>query len=142
MGKASGVFALIGALAAVIGVFSGWIGDFELTGWDLYKFTEGMLEYYFAPLAIVILGAVTVLVAGIAIGGKGGAGSRILFSLTGVGMIVLIVMFFNELIVTITFGEANFIDLITKHREGFGIGFWMVLGGGIMTAIAAAVPGK
>ena len=141
MGKASGVLALVGAALIVAGVFSKWL-DGRWTGWELYEKTEGILDFYYAPLVILALGAVTALVACVAIGGKGGAGSRIVFSLAGMGTVALFVMFFNEFIVLLSGGTIGFIEVILDHRDILGIGFYMVLGGGILTSISASIPGK
>ena len=142
MGKVSGAIALIGAAAVLIGVFSKWLDGGLWTGWEFYENTKGILDYYFAPLVMVILSVLVILMAGLAMGGKGGAGTRIVFSLAGMGTVALLVMFFNEFILWLSVGTIGFIELITEHRDILGTGFYLVLGGGILTSIAASIPGK
>jgi hypothetical protein len=137
MGKVSGVVALIGAVVAMIGVFLTWLGDgiVSITGWDIFTNWDGIFDLYFAPLAVLGLGVLALVAAGWGITGKGGAGSRILLAIAGLGMIALPALLLYD------FTSLVGVTIMDLFDAGvLGMGFFMSIGGGLLVLISAALP--
>ena len=141
MSKASGALALIGGAAAAVGVFLNWITDsyLELTGWDFYDLGNGILDYYFAPMVVLLLGLMVVSTAFSAILGRSGIGSRIVFLIGAIGFAVLPILVIGEFVDALSLGTMGFFDI---EIEYYGMGLFMAFGGALLTLIAAVLPGE
>ena len=135
-----GIVALIGAIVAIVGVFSGWVtldpgsNSETVTGWSL-TVGEGLLKSS-DPYLIVGLAAVAVVLAILLFAGVARVAVRIVTILVGLGIVGVAIANWMSI--------ASFVtDNLPESFEATGaIGFYLAIAGGVLVAIAGLMPAK
>lgn len=138
MANGKGAIALIGGILMVAGVFLCWnqitldaiLGHtvYEYSGWKIYTDPNEYLDYRYgsAPLAVLICGAITVLIATIGIAYRNNAtkmvGAVILLMAVACGF--LMYLFYDNVT-----GEFS---LLVKVSSEVGIGFFICMIGAVL----------
>ncbi len=158
-----GIIALVGAIILVVGVFLGWLSLKDVadaktyTGWDIqnnvdnivsgYSFGIGStakLGYSFVPLVALICGIIS-LVLMIVPTIMNTEKFEMINNILGIVALILAavvvicgILFYTQTLTTTTIlGNAS--AKITEVYN-FGIGFWLVLVGGIITLVGGLMP--
>ena len=158
-----GIIALVGAIILVVGVFLGWLTPSgatdpkTYTGWDiqnnvdniksgftLFGVTVPGLGYAFVPLVALICGIISLIlmiVPTVMNTEKFEMINNILgiVALIAAAVVVICGLLFYMQSMTTTVGMVEVTKKITEYYT-FGIGFWLVLVGGIITLVGGLMP--
>lgn len=132
-----GLVGLIGAVLALVGVFSGWVklGDTgTVTAWSLTE-GEGLLKTQ-TPYAIVALAAAAVVVSLVLFTGIARPLARILALLLGIAIIGVTAANWAEIA---SFVTDNF---PSSFKATTAIGFYLTIAGGVLVILSALMPAK
>ena len=145
-----GLIGIIGAVILVIGVFLDWgtytlLGtDYHLTGWDFYNKVDGVYDetqYTFVPLVALICGIISLALMVLPTFMNMEKYQQINNFLGIIALIMALVvvicgiLFYTQQLDFGILGKKNFTDVYSV-----GIGFWLVLIGGIITLIGGIMP--
>ena len=140
--NALGIIALVGALLMVVGVFLNWVeitgtilgfsSTETMTGWDIINEEDAgeIFEYSFAPIAVLILGIVSLLFTIVPMVkiGKAGKALGALSLLLAIIAVILCVLFLTD----VTSGVGGEYASLTSSA---GAGLYLSLVGGIVVVI-------
>ena len=138
-----GIIAIIGAVILIVGVFLTWlsIGDATASGWKVYTDAKDSdMKYTFVPLLALICGIISLVLMIVPTFMNVDKFKQINVILGLIALILAIVV----VICGILFYTQSWTVLGTTIKltniYKIGIGFWLVLIGGIITMVGGLMP--
>ena len=165
-----GIIGIIGAIILVVGVFLTWwtpdvAGAKNYSGWDIWNNVDNLFKartetgagitvkysgfpYVFLPLVALICGIISIVLMIIpTIMGKDKLGNiggilGIIALILAVVVVICGILFYTGSVTTETTiaGVTNSVSAKITEDAKIGIGFWLVLVGGIITMIGGLMP--
>lgn len=132
-----GLVGLVGAVLALVGVFSGWVklgSTGTVTAWSLTE-GEGVIKTQ-TPYAIVALGAVALVAALLLFTGVARTPVRIVTALIGIGIVGVTAANWAEIASFVTDNFPSSFEATTA------IGFYLTIAGGVLVVVSALLPAK
>ncbi|MDR0778460.1 MAG: hypothetical protein LBE48_03365 [Methanomassiliicoccaceae archaeon] len=129
----AGVIALIGGIIAIVSLFLEWT-LFGYTGLEIFQNGNEDSMMIYMPIAAAALGAVAVLVGGLVLGGKGGAGTRVLLFIAGIGIFLAPILLITD--------AFDYSDILKVLENLAGTGIYLTLVAGLLVFIGAVAPNK
>jgi len=132
-----GVVGLIGAVLALVGIFSGWVklgNTGTVTAWSLTE-GEGLLKTQ-TPYVILAFAAAAVIVSLVLFTGIARPVARILAVLLGLAIIGVTAANWNEIA---SFVTDNF---PSSFKASTAVGFYLTIAGGVLIIVSALLPAK
>jgi len=150
-----GIIGIIGAIILVVGVFLGWfspgetakaIGGETVSGWDVFDDgDDSELKYTFVPLVALICGIISLVLMIVPTFMNVDKFKQINNILGLVALILAIVvvicgiLFYTQKI-DLGFEEVGLTKFLDSMDYKIGVGFWLVLVGGIITLVGGLMP--
>lgn len=150
-----GIIGIIGAIILVVGVFIGWfspgetakdLGGEAVTGWDIFDDgSDSELKYTFVPLVALICGIISLVLMIVPTFMNVDKFKQINNILGLIALILAIVvvicgiLFYTQK-VDLVFDEVSLTKYLDSMDYHIGIGFWLVLVGGIITLVGGLMP--
>ncbi len=132
-----GLVGIVGAVLAIVGVFSGWVklgNTGTVSAWSLTA-GEGLLKTQ-TPYVIVGLAAAAIVVALLLFTGIARTPVRIVTALVGVAIIGVTAANWAEIAAFVTDNFPSSFEATTA------IGFYLTIAGGVLVFISALLPAK
>ena len=142
-----GIIGIIGAIILVVGVFLTWLSitAFGVTetvsGWDVYKDGGDPVKYCFTPLLALICGIIAIVLMIVPTFMNVDKFKQI-NNILGIVVLILsiLVVVFAILFWTQSIDMGLGVTMKLTDMYDMGIGFWLVLIGGIITMIGGLMP--
>ena len=144
-----GLIGIIGAVILVIGVFLDWgtytlLGtDYHLTGWDFYNKVDGVYDetqYTFVPLVALICGIISLALMVLPTFMNMEKYQQINNFLGIIALIMALVVVICGILFYTQSWTAYGVTIKLTDIYKIGIGFWLVLIGGIITMVGGLMP--
>lgn len=138
-----GIIAIIGAVILIVGVFLTWlsIGDATASGWKVYTDAKDSgMKYTFVPLVALICGIISLVLMIVPTFMNVDKFKQINVILGLIALILAIVVVICGILFYTQSWTAYGITVKLTDIYKIGIGFWLVLIGGIITMVGGLMP--
>ncbi|MBQ4368535.1 MAG: hypothetical protein II805_02030 [Candidatus Methanomethylophilus sp.] len=138
-----GIIAIIGAVILIVGVFLTWlsIGDATASGWKVYTDAKDSdLKYTFVPLLALICGIISLVLMIVPTFMNVDKFKQINVILGLIALILAIVVVICGILFYTQSWTAFGVTIKLTDIYKIGIGFWLVLIGGIITMVGGLMP--
>jgi amino acid transporter len=138
-----GIIAIIGAVILIVGVFLTWlsIGDATASGWKVYTDgSNGDLKYTYVPLLALICGIISLVLMIVPTFMNVEKFKQINMILGIIALILAIVVVICGILFYTQSWTALGVTIKLTDIYKIGIGFWLVLIGGIITMVGGLMP--
>ncbi len=138
-----GIIAIIGAVILIVGVFLTWlsIGDATASGWKVYTDAKDSdMKYTFVPLVALICGIISLVLMIVPTFMNVDKFKQINVILGLIALILAIVVVICGILFYTQSWTAYGVTIKLTDIYKIGIGFWLVLIGGIITMVGGLMP--
>ena len=142
-----GIIALIGAIILVVGVFLDWLildlgilGKSSMTGWDVFSEADSDFSLGFTPLVALICGIISLVLMIVPTFMNVDKFEKINNILGLIAFILSIVVVICAILFYMQSWDVGGATVKLTDVYDIGIGFWLVLVGGIITLIGGLMP--
>ena len=138
-----GIIAIIGAVILIVGVFLTWlsIGDTTASGWKVYTDAKDSdMKYTFVPLVALICGIISLVLMIVPTFMNVDKFKQINVILGLIALILAIVVVICGILFYTQSWTAFGVTIKLTDIYKIGIGFWLVLIGGIITMVGGLMP--
>ena len=138
-----GIIAIIGAVILIVGVFLTWlsIGDATASGWKVYTDAKDSdMKYTFVPLLALICGIISLVLMIVPTFMNVDKFKQINVILGLIALILAIVVVICGILFYTQSWTAFGVTIKLTDIYKIGIGFWLVLIGGIITMVGGLMP--
>ena len=138
-----GIIAIIGAVILIVGVFLTWlsIGDATASGWKVYTDAKDSdMKYTFVPLVALICGIISLVLMIVPTFMNVDKFKQINVILGLIALILAIVVVICGILFYTQSWTAFGVTIKLADIYKIGIGFWLVLIGGIITMVGGLMP--
>lgn len=138
-----GIIAIIGAVILIVGVFLTWlsIGDATASGWKVYTDAKDSdMKYTFVPLVALICGIISLVLMIVPTFMNVDKFKQINVILGLIALILAIVVVICGILFYTQSWTAFGVTIKLTDIYKIGIGFWLVLIGGIITMVGGLMP--
>ena len=138
-----GIIAIIGAVILIVGVFLTWlsIGDATASGWKVYTDAKDSdMKYTFVPLVALICGIISLVLMIVPTFMNVDKFKQINVILGLIALILAIVVVICGILFYTQSWTVLGVTVKLTDIYKIGIGFWLVLIGGIITMVGGLMP--